>query len=98
MAIGTTNLAATPCCGVIQRTWECVPDEASPTGHVHIPGAGEYGEYAPDFAKEQYQLSIGKCPDCGRFFLQWLLQNGGRETEGGWRWDYSAAERAYLAR
>lgn len=109
MAIGTTNLAATPCCGVIQRTWECVPDEGSPTGLMHTPGAwgddsgtrdhliGENsGPYTPNFPREQAQLNRGFCPDCGRSFVAWLRANGGRETKDGWRWDYSAAERAFV--
>lgn len=113
MAIGTTNLAATPCCGVIQRTWEAVPDEASPTGYTHTPGefggdgviadlvlsppsAGS-GPYAPSFEREQAQLAQGICPDCGCSFVPWLRENG-RETKGGWRWDYGKAERAYAER
>lgn len=109
MAIGTTNLAATPCCGVIQRTWEAVPDELSPTGMSHTPGVWGNdntalsrtienfpGPYAPNFNREQTQLSQGICPDCGRSFVDWLRANGGRETRDGcWRWDYGAAERAY---
>lgn len=103
MAIGTTNLAATPCCGVIRRTWEAVPDEAFPTGVAHAPGDFEgvtisCAEDAPTFTREQTQLSRGICPDCGRSFAAWLRANGGRETRDGWRWDYSAAERAYADR
>ena len=91
MAIGTTNIGATPCCGVIQRTWECLPDEASQTGLTHNPG----GDYAPDFEREQAMLDRGICPDCKQSFRPWLRENGGRETADGWRWDYGAAERAY---
>lgn len=110
MAIGTTNLGATPCCGVIQRTWECEPRVGSITGCVHTPGAygndsgthvriaGEdSGPYTPNFPREQGQLSRGVCPDCGRSFVPWLREHG-RETRDGWWWDYSEAERAYLAR
>lgn len=114
MAIGTTTTGATPCCGVIQRTWECLPGEASPTGYIHTPG--EYGgdglvaalflnplptgsgPYTPTFEREQARLSRGICPDCGHPFVNWLRENGGRETSEGWRWDYDAAERAYAER
>lgn len=102
MAIGTTNIGATPCCGVIQRTWECLPDKQSPTGYTHTPG--EFGgadlvlnplphgsgPYAPTFEQEQRQLRRGICPDCGKSLARWLREYG-RETKDGWRWDYQRA-------
>lgn len=102
MAIGTDNLAATPCCGVIQRTWEAVPDEDSETGMIHTPGSYnrgsqttlERGPYVPTFTREQTQLSRGVCPDCGRPFVAWLRENG-QETGDGWRWDYQKALAAF---
>ncbi len=85
MGIGTTNLGATPCCGLIRRTWECVPKESSETGFRHISGKGvpdrssktgerraPDGPYVPEFPLEQYLLFYGRCPDCGIFFTKWL--------------------------
>ena len=105
MAIGTTNLAATPCCGVIQRTWEAIPDEDSETGMTHTPGSYNRGSqitlgrgpYAPTFTRERMYLDRGICPDCGKSFVDWLRENG-RETRDGWQWDYGTAERAYADR
>lgn len=105
MAIGTTTISVTPCCGAIQRTWECLPNE---TGYTHTPGelggaslqgmrshTISSGPYAPTFTREQTQLSRGICPDCGQSFEAWLEGHGRIIPGAGWRWDYSAAERAY---
>jgi hypothetical protein len=80
MAIGTVTIGVTPCCGVIERTYEAWPDEVSPTGIVHCPGSGSFtdeyperahltlkiGPYAPAFEEIAAQLDHGICPDCGK--------------------------------
>ena len=91
MAFGSTNLAATPCCGLITRSWECFQDRDSPTGHVHSPGSGEQGEYTPDFEEENILLFRGICPDCGQSFETWLFDVGAQITPQGWQWDYRKA-------
>lgn len=82
MAIGTDNLAATPCCGVIRRNYEGWDSDR------------QEAVEPPDFASERAQFAQGICPDCGKSFEGWLRENG-QETRDGWRWDYSAAERAH---
>lgn len=101
MGIGATNLGATPYCGLIRRTWECVPDKDSETGHRHTPG----GEYAPEFQLEQYLLAHAFCPDCGGRFVEWLQEEEikGFATSGTkvlvlWHYDYSRALAYYMAK
>jgi hypothetical protein len=64
MAIGTVTIGETPCCGVIERTYECWPDEVSPTGMTHQWDL-EQSPYAPNFAATARRLDRGICPDCG---------------------------------
>lgn len=65
----TTNIGATPCCGLIKRSWDCVPDRNSETGWNHSPG----GDYAPEFKEEMELLDKGVCPDCQQSFESWLF-------------------------
>ena len=100
MTFGSTNLAATPCCGIITRSWECFPDQDSPTGARHNPGSGEESEYVPSFEDEDRQLRQGICPDCRQSFLGWLVENG-RPVENPfgfleWNWDYNRALQKFL--
>lgn len=64
MASGTATIGETPCCGVIERTWEATPSKSSPTGMWHVPG----GAYAPDFQSVAFVIESGRCPDCGHRF------------------------------
>ena len=64
MATSSTAIGTTPCCGVIERSWESFPDRLSSTGMRHIPG----GDYAPDFEDEVRSIRRGICPDCGNRF------------------------------
>lgn len=80
MAIGTVTIGETPCCGLIERTYEAVPDELSTTRMTHYPGElGQFsraehdhtissGPYAPTFTREQDLLARGICPDCKQRF------------------------------
>jgi hypothetical protein len=74
------TIGVTPCCGVIERTYEAWPDEVSPSGTLHSPGSGSFtgehpewahstgniGPYAPAFEKTAAKLDRGICPDCGK--------------------------------
>lgn len=97
MVTGTTNVGATPCCGLITRSWECLPDVLSETGYTHVPG----GDYAPDFAEEADLLKVGTCPDCGRPFRTWIRREAKAKmaTEGPrfreFRYDFRRALLAY---
>lgn len=86
MAIGTTTVSVTPCCG--DGLVAALFLNPLPTGS---------GPYTPTFTREQALLDRGICPDCKQSFRPWLRANGGQETPNGWRWDYSAAEWAYTA-
>jgi len=103
MAIGSTNLGATPCCGLIIRTWECYPDKTSETGFRHTNcQEAEDDAYVPAFPKEHRSLKHGLCPDCERSLSAWLYAE---RSEGyaivrrnQWHWDYNRALAEYLAR
>lgn len=91
MTIGTITIASTPCCGLIQRSYECSPSETSETGWMHNPG----GDYAPD--PEDFGLIVeklewpGMCPDCGKSILPWLNVFGYFEN-GRWYYDHNLAQ------
>ena len=76
MAIGTVTIGETPCCGVIERTYEALPDSSSETGMWHTPGAipsrsmNDYtgGPYAPTFSHIQGVFDRGICPHCNKRF------------------------------
>lgn len=63
MAVGVTIIGETPCCGLIERTWEYNPH----TGH-HSPHDPGQPEYAPTFQKESRWIDEGFCPDCRKRF------------------------------
>ena len=96
MAIGSVNLGATPCCGLITRTWECYPDKTSETGRRHTNcQEAENDAYVPGFPKERRSLRWGCCPDCGQSIIAWAereCKDGhAARTKDGWHWDYSRA-------
>lgn len=80
MAIGTITIGQTPCCGVIERTYETWPDSGSETGIWHVPGEHAQfgnnwvgtitkgGPYAPTFGNVAAILDRGTCPNCGKRF------------------------------
>lgn len=90
MAIGETNIGATPCCGVIKRNWEATPDSGSSTGILHNPG----GDYAPSFEGELELLDQGICPDCGASFEEWLqaeAKEGHARHSDAWHFSFNRA-------
>lgn len=92
MSTGTINIASTPCCGSIERSYDCLPSETSETGWTHNPG----GDYAPgpeDFDGGQILEKLawpGICPDCGKSILPWLNVFG--HFNGRWHYDYNLAQ------
>jgi hypothetical protein len=93
MAIGTINIASTPCCGLIWRSYDCLLSETSETGWTYDPG----GDYAPgpeDFDDGQILEKLawsGICPDCGKSILPWLNVFG-QFKNGRWYYDYNLAQ------
>lgn len=95
MGMGTINLASTPCCGLIHRSYDCYPDGSSSTGFTHNPG-GDYAPTPEDFRLEIFRLEIGFCPDCNKNFEKWLHTFGHFDRDAQrWEWDYTAAEKFF---
>lgn len=92
MGIGTINLASTPCCGLISRSYDCSPNENSETGWTHSPG-GDYAPTQKDFPEIQNSLDKGVCPDCHRSMVLWLETFGHLDKchQNAWRWNFSQA-------
>lgn len=91
MGIGTVNIASTPCCGLIQRSYDCHPDENSSTGWTHDLG-GDYTPTVEDCILEMAQLEKAICPDCGGKFLQWLIAWDVKSGPG----DFSLAQNFFI--
>lgn len=94
MGIGTINLASTPCCGLVQRSYDCSPSETSEAGWTHNPG----GDYAPtheDYPEVQNSLDKGVCPDCQQSMVLWLETFGhlDKKHQNAWRWNFSQAQK-----
>ena len=72
MAVGTVTIGVTPCCGVIERTYEAYPEVG--TGRIiHLAdledGRGQVQlAFAPTFEHLAKQIDQGICPDCGNRF------------------------------
>ncbi len=94
MSIGSINIASTPCCGMIQRSYECEASEISETGWTHTPG-GDYAPKADDYPEVQNNLDKGVCPDCHRSMALWLENFGhlDKKQQNAWRWNFSQAQK-----
>lgn len=76
MAIGAVTIGQTPCCGVIERTYETWISSAGTVRHnpseiikrTNEDGSAYYEDYAPTFPEETAQIDRGVCPDCGNIF------------------------------
>lgn len=68
MAIGTVTIGETPCCGVIERTYEASPRYG--VGRIEHRWTDEGGQlryddvHSPDFAEVAKIIDQGICPDC----------------------------------
>lgn len=95
--MGRINLASTPCCGSIDRSYDVSSSTTSATGWIHQPG-GDYVPTPEDFQLEKFQLAVGTCPDCNGTFLKWLDQFGHFNQDAQrWEWDFSEAQRFFSA-
>lgn len=93
--MGSLNLASTPCCGLISRSYDCYPDQNSETGMMHQPG-GEYAPTPEDFRVEFLKLEIGICPDCNENFEKWLHHFGHFDRDAQrWEWSFSVAQKFF---
>lgn len=72
MAIGTTTLGSTPCCGAIIRNWETWVEHGVVFHQWETTWRGERrvetSKEAPSFSVETHLLDRGRCPDCNKTF------------------------------